>query len=281
MRARRGISHLVVPLAMTARRGISHLAVPLTMTASVTAGVVLLAGGSGAQPQTPTPLPSPLPSATGELGRTLYLRDCAWCHGADLQGTDFGPSLIGVGAASVDFMLSTGRMPIDRASGQPVRRPSAYPEGERNGIVQYVAGIGDGPSIPEARPDRGALPEGNDLYEIHCAACHSSTGIGGALTSGLVAPDLLHSTPVEVAEAVRLGGAGLRSGNMPRFSADVISDRELDSLVAYVRYLQHPVDKGGQNLGHIGPVVEGLVAWVGALLLLVFFIRWIGEKAPR
>ncbi len=259
---------------------LSSLALPVALTAGVTAGILLLAvGRGGAQSQAPTPLPS-ASGTPSDRGRTLYLRDCAWCHGADLAGTDFGPSLMGVGAASVDFMLSTGRMPIDRPSNQPRRGEPVYQPEDLDAIVRFVAEIAGGPAIPAVAPGRGSLPEGEALYEIHCAPCHSSTGIGAALTNGLVAPDLMHSTADQVAEAVRLGGAGLRSGNMPRFGPDSIGDRQLDSLVAYVEYLQRPIDRGGQDLGRIGPVVEGLVAWGGALLILVLFVRWIGERAP-
>ena len=41
-----------------------------------------------------------------------WLADCAICHGADAKGTNRGPSLVGVGRASVDYELTTGRMPI-------------------------------------------------------------------------------------------------------------------------------------------------------------------------
>jgi len=44
-------------------------------------------------------------------GEKLFASNCATCHGLDAQGTGEGPSLIGVGAASVDFQVGTGRMP--------------------------------------------------------------------------------------------------------------------------------------------------------------------------
>src|SRR5437764_61336 len=42
----------------------------------------------------------------------IFLADCAICHGADGRGTNRGPTLVGVGRASLDYYLTTGRMPI-------------------------------------------------------------------------------------------------------------------------------------------------------------------------
>src|SRR2546426_9982489 len=68
----------------------------------------LVAAQSPTPSPTPTaPSPSPSLSTQAQAGRILYLRDCAWCHGQDGSGGQFGPSLVGVGAESADFMLST------------------------------------------------------------------------------------------------------------------------------------------------------------------------------
>jgi ubiquinol-cytochrome c reductase cytochrome c subunit len=230
---------------------------------------------------------SPFPAASGSAqapadpGRSLYLEDCAWCHGNAGEGTDRGPALQGVGAASADFMLSTGRMPIPQPEDNPARRPPAYDRGEIDALVGYVASLGAGIPIPSVDPSLGNLRDGARLYQIDCAACHSSTGIGGALTQGLEAPSVLDATPVQIAEAMRLGGAGAVSGNMPRFGPDQLDDQDVDSIVAYIRFLQHRserTDRGGLSLGRWGPVAEGFVAWAVGLLALLFVIRWIGER---
>ena len=51
-------------------------------------------------------------------GRQLFLEGCATCHGLAAQGTSEGPGLIGVGAAAVDFQVSTGRMPLAAPANQ-------------------------------------------------------------------------------------------------------------------------------------------------------------------
>ena len=239
--------------------------------------VAMRPGTHRAIAQTPAPpTVGPSRSPLQGPGRDVYLRDCAWCHGSEGQGGVNGPPLVGVGAASADFMLSTGRMPIARPEQQPDRAEVPYSRDQIDQLVSFVASLGSGPPVPSVDISRGDLAEGAALYEDQCAACHGSTGAGGALTNGLTAPPLRDSTPVEVAEAIRLGGAGLRSGNMPKFGPEVLSDQQVDSVARYVEYLRRPEDRGGQDLGHFGPIPEGFVTWAVGLLVLVLVIRWIG-----
>jgi ubiquinol-cytochrome c reductase cytochrome c subunit len=169
-------------------------------------------------------------------------------------------------------------VPAPKVEAQPPRRQPKYASAQISELDAFVASLGQGPAIPPVDAAAGDLGEGANLYEQNCAACHSSTGVGGALTNGLQAPSLMDSTPLQIAEAMRLGGAGLRSGKMPKFGTDLLSDPQVNSIVRYVLYLQHPQDRGGFSLARIGPVAEGFVAWLGALLLLILFVRWIGEK---
>jgi ubiquinol-cytochrome c reductase cytochrome c subunit len=225
-------------------------------------------------PSAATPgLPQELPDAA----RELYLRDCAWCHGAQGEGTPFGTTLVGVGAASADFMLTTGRMPIRRPIDNPPQRPTRYSRQEIAQLVNVVASFGGGPPIPRVDPARGDDRLGLRLYQENCAACHGASGSGGAMTQGLIAPGVLESTPRQIAEAMRLGGAGLLTGNMPRFDPETFDDHDVNSIIAYVERLPRE-DRGGASLGRIGPVAEGFVAWAVGLLALVLVIRWIGSR---
>ncbi len=204
-------------------------------------------------------------------GRDLYLTGCSSCHGPDGRGTERGPTLAGVGAASADFFLTTGRMPLDEPRDQAQRKQPAYSRPEIDQLVAYVASLGPGPEIPHVDPKSGDLPEGFELYANNCASCHSSAGAGGALGHALIAPSLGEATPTQVAEALRIG-----PGSMPVFGPDVLDEHQVASVVRYVDYLQDPADPGGLSLGRLGPIPEGFVAWVVGLGLMLVFIRWIG-----
>jgi ubiquinol-cytochrome c reductase cytochrome c subunit len=254
-------------------------------------GLVALACEAGA-PREPEPFRPPgvvAPVDRANLGEALYLRDCAWCHGPSGQGTGFGPDLDGEldGGAYTDFMLRTGRMPLASPSERTLGGPSRYTEGEIAAIVEHVIAFGGtGPGIPSPDPDAGVLSLGARLYEQNCAACHSMTGVGGALPSGEVAPSLGDVTPIEVAEAMLVGPGcssesptcGIGEGAMPRFD---LSAEEVDAITAYVRYLQGAPEEGGASIGRIGPVAEGAVALLLGLGLLLLVGRWIGTRSDE
>jgi ubiquinol-cytochrome c reductase cytochrome c subunit len=224
----------------------------------------------------PGPPAAPAPDPVASRGADLYLRTCASCHGPAGEGSQRGPSLVGVGPASVDFQLSTGRMPVDQETRQPPHRRPAFSAADIRALVAYVDSLGGGgPQIPTVGP--GDLREGRELFLANCAACHSATGGGATLTNGLVAPSLDRSTPVQVAEAIRVG-----PGLMPAFPENVLGPEQVDAVAGYVQHLRGGrLDRGGASLGRLGPITEGLVAWVIGLALLVGVVRWLGGRAGR
>ncbi|MGH9025882.1 MAG: cytochrome bc1 complex diheme cytochrome c subunit [Acidimicrobiia bacterium] len=211
-----------------------------------------------------------------ERGRELFLTDCVSCHGSEGEGTDQGPDLRGVGAASADFFLSTGRMPNTEPDRQALSKRSPYNQDEIDDLVAYVASLAPGPPIPDVDNPAGDLQEGGVLYRLNCQPCHSAAGDGGALSSGRVAPELHSATSVQAAEAMRIG-----PGPMPVFDEDTFTDEQVNSIVRYVEYLRDPDDEGGLSLGIIGPITEGLVAIVVGLGLLVLAVRWIESQERR
>ena len=122
---------------------------------------------------------------------------------------------------------------------------------------------------------KGSLSTGLTLFTDHCAGCHQVLGQGG-MTTGARIPALQHATPTEIAEAVRLGPF-----LMPKFGHAIVSPDDLNSLVRYVQYTQHPRDHGGWGIGHIGPIPEGMVTWLLAIVALVLTIRLIGERTTE
>jgi ubiquinol-cytochrome c reductase cytochrome c subunit len=219
-----------------------------------------------------------------EAGSQLYAGNCASCHGIAGRGVPFpakrgsggvhgqGPPLIGVGALAPDFYLRTGRMPLEQPGEQPERQRPFFSDREIRALTAYVASFGKGPAIPEPRPAHGRLAEGYSLFTEHCAGCHQVVGEGGYVTGARV-PVLQHASPRQIAEAVRIGPYV-----MPTFSKRDISDDELNAIIAYVEASKAPDDPGGLGIGHIGPVPEGMVAWLVAGCVLVGVCALIGER---
>jgi ubiquinol-cytochrome c reductase cytochrome c subunit len=224
------------------------------------------------------------PSSYISAGKLLFDQTCSSCHGNTAQGIDpsgkatIGPPLLGVGAATVDFWVSTGRMPAtDIKAVEAERKTSRLNNTQALELAAYVNSLDPAvPAIPTPHLSGASLSKGAELFSLNCAACHTITGAGDALAFGTNAPSIQNRevTPQQVAEAMRIGPA-----NMPRFSGN-LNDAQVRDVVAYVtERIQHPADPGGAGLGGVGPVAEGFVALligVGGLALICF---WIGERS--
>jgi ubiquinol-cytochrome c reductase cytochrome c subunit len=179
-----------------------------------------------------------------------------------------------VGEAAVDFQLSTGRMPKKDVASKPAPFSPTLPAADIQALDQYVTALvaAGGPAIPAVDPALGNPAHGQELFNENCAACHGWSGAGGILFDRPV-PAITESTPTQLGEAVRVGPA-----QMPVFGPHQMPAAEVNDIAAYVRSLQHPSDKGGDPISHIGPVAEGAVAWLIAMVGLLLVIRWIGER---
>lgn len=207
-----------------------------------------------------------------EQGRSLFAASCSYCHGTDARGVPGrGPSLRGVGAAAVDFQLATGRMPLADPAEEPTRNRPAFDAAQRRALVAYVGSFG-GPGIPRVDPASGDLREGRTLFGEQCAGCHTMTARGGVVP-GAVAPALQQATPLQIAEAVRTGPQ-----LMPVYREHQLDQHQLDGVTRYVLSTHHLDNPGGWAIGNLGPVPEGLVAWLLAGTALLVAIRLLGER---
>jgi len=238
---------------------------------------VVVAGALGTWTAARTQAGAARQPATAGDGYAIYQQDCAVCHEPDGSGSFRGPAIRTSGTGAVDFMVRTGRMPIrDPRASTPRRRP-AYSEAEIRAIVAYVATFVTGPAVPDLQGAATAdLVLGARQYRLNCAPCHQSAGSGGALAYGTTAPALVHSSERETVEAMRIG-----PGNMPAFAPTVLDDEDALGVARYVRYLAHPQDRGGLSLWHLGPVPEGLVAWVIGLGAVLVWCRILGTREPK
>ncbi|HEY2916008.1 MAG TPA: c-type cytochrome [Candidatus Limnocylindrales bacterium] len=202
----------------------------------------------------------------------MYLHSCASCHGDQGAGTLYGPNIQDAGAALVDFVLRTGRMPLSAPGQQMQRGQPAFDDADRAALVGYVAAFGQGPGIPDVQIEGADVANGRSLYVANCAACHGPAGGGGSVGGGFVAPGLGQADPQTVGEAVITG-----PGPMPRFS---FTPDQLRDLAAYAVSLRNSPHPGGVTGPTLGPVTEGFIAGLGLLALLVV-ARFIGVRQAR
>ncbi len=220
--------------------------------------------------------PEPSVAQTDQVdeGRTLFEASCSTCHGLQAEGTENGPNLQQSGPAGVDFMLSTGRMPLANPDDQPDRGEPRFTPEQIAAIVAYVDSVAPGGEpIPTVDPSKGDLPRGSEVFLSNCAGCHGAGATGTSVGGGQIAPTLNPATATQIGEAVRVG-----PGVMPRFGPETIDQRDLDSLAAYLLWLRDNGNEGGLQLGRVGAVAEGLVAVVVGLGLLILFLRLTGSK---
>jgi ubiquinol-cytochrome c reductase cytochrome c subunit len=217
-------------------------------------------------------------SALIEEGRQIFLKGCSSCHGLNLEGGTIAPSLVGVGAASVDFQVGTGRMPMADMSQQAMRKEPLYTPEEVAAVAAYVASLAPGPEIPtEAQLNYerdGSTAEGGELFRTNCAMCHNFAGQGGALTQGKYAPTLMGIETKHIYEAMVTGPQA-----MPVFSDKTITPEEKLSIIKWIKSAEAEPNLGGASLGRVGPVTEGLLVWTFGLGILIGVAVWLAMKA--
>jgi ubiquinol-cytochrome c reductase cytochrome c subunit len=221
-------------------------------------------------------------------GHQIFLVGCATCHGLNGEGTmtsadtNYGPSLVGVGAAAVDFQVGTGRMPMAQPGTQALAKPPQYDTAEIEALAAYIASLGPGPSVPDAKyydvsnATQEQVVNGGELFRTNCTACHNFAGAGGALPGGKYAPSLSGVTNKHIFEALLTGPQ-----QMPVFSNGVLKPSEKRDIIAYLNSVHAAPKYGGSNLGSYGPVTEGLFAWLIGIGACVAFAVWIASHSAR
>ncbi len=249
---------------------------PLASVALLLIGLLATGGAYALVTSSATASTTAQTEATVEEGEKLFLANCSSCHGIDAVGTTDAPSLVGVGAAAVDFQVGTGRMPMAASGPQAEAKPVQFTAEQIEAMAVYVATLGSGPGIPsEALLTSGDdVANGAELFRINCAMCHNVAGAGGALTEGKFAPDLKNVDPAHVYEAMVTGPQ-----NMPVFSDLNITAEDKADIIAYLEYLNDNPSPGGLDLGGLGPVSEGLFVWIFALGAIVGVTVWLTSKA--
>jgi ubiquinol-cytochrome c reductase cytochrome c subunit len=252
--------------------------------------VLLIALGllaTGALYATLAPKPAAASTASAddiEQGHKLFIANCASCHGLNAEGTEknaqgdvAGPSLIGVGAAAVDFQVGTGRMPLTFPGPQAMQKENKFSEKQVSQMAAYVASLAPGPAIPPAEytdGSKGDPARGGEIFRINCAMCHNFTGAGGALTRGKWAPAIAGTSGTHIYEAMVTGPQ-----SMPVFNDSNITPESKRDVIAFLDTVNSEPNQSGASLGHMGPVSEGLFVWIVGIGALIGCAVWLGAKA--
>jgi ubiquinol-cytochrome c reductase cytochrome c subunit len=237
-------------------------------------GVVIEYGNTAITYSAPSP-------ALAKLGQALFLQNCASCHGNEANGIPASgtsgayPNLVGLGPATIDFWIESGRMPAaNPRSVQATRRYPRLNHDQALAVSAWVNSLSVGyPLIPKPNLAIANASDGAALFALNCASCHTIEGDGDALAYGTFSSSLRHVPAVQVAEAIRTG-----PGNMPRFTGN-LSDYQVNDIVKFVTtQIQHPTNIGGFGLGGLGPVAEGFVGLALGVGLLALIGFWVGER---
>jgi ubiquinol-cytochrome c reductase cytochrome c subunit len=249
---------------------------PLATVALLTIGLMATGGAYALFTSTASAETSSASQATVQEGQKLFAANCATCHGISAQGTKEGPSLYGVGAASVDFQVGTGRMPLAMQGPQAEQKPPQFTQDQIDALAAYVASLAPGPAVPDEQylQGNGNVAAGAELFRVNCAMCHNAAGAGGALTRGKYAPAIGDITSKHVYEAMLTGPQ-----SMPVFNDANLTPESKRDVIAFLTTIDEQENPGGMALGSLGPVTEGLFAWVFGLGILVGCAVWLGSKS--
>jgi ubiquinol-cytochrome c reductase cytochrome c subunit len=177
-------------------------------------------------------------------------------------------------------------MPMVQPGAQVQKKPNVFTQTEIDELAAYVASLAPGPAIPSkadystdgmtAQEKQEAIVRGGQIFLTNCTACHNFTGEGGAMPRGGYAPKLLDTDPKYIYEAMLTGPQ-----SMDTFSNGNISPEEKRDVIAYIESMKTQPNYGGFGLGGLGPVSEGLFAWIVGLGVLVGFAVWIAAHTTR
>jgi ubiquinol-cytochrome c reductase cytochrome c subunit len=214
-------------------------------------------------------------ASDAQEGGKLFAANCATCHGMGASGTKDAPSLVGVGAAAVDFQVGTGRMPMQMNGPQAQEKPRQFNDQQTQQLAAYVASLGAGPAIPDASllDEKGDAAKGGELFRVNCAMCHNAAAAGGALTRGKFAPALAGVSGQHIYEAMATGPQ-----NMPVFNDANISPEGKRDIITFLKTIEANGSPGGNDLGSLGPVSEGLFVWVAGLGVIIAFTIWLTSR---
>lgn len=187
------------------------------------------------------------PQTSYEIGKTLYFRHCAACHGSD-----------GGGGGALAKQLDIAEMPdlsSEEYRSKPAEEVSQAIAGH-DSLGGHVQNFGEGFTeraltdlsayivkySPSSLAVTGNAENGEAIFRTNCVGCHGATGKGdGVLASLLDAPviDLTDPSRAEVSDMQLVHNISRGKGTyMPAWFGE-LNQYEIRDVAAYVRSLSH------------------------------------------
>jgi cytochrome c oxidase cbb3-type subunit 3 len=166
-----------------------------------------------------------------QLGRSIFLNNCAVCHGTSARGAKGFPNLTDVhwqwGGTADDILttIDAGRTAVMPAMAEALTA-SGGPQAIDD-VIAYVQSL----SRPGQAPNAQAAA-GKPQFEAVCAACHGADGTGMAAMGApnLTDNDWLYGpSKASIKSAIEHG----HNGQMPAFNA-VLRPNQVRVVAAYV-----------------------------------------------
>jgi mono/diheme cytochrome c family protein len=184
--------------------------------------------------QSPAGKPGPAVTGDAENGKKLYTSvGCATCHGISAQGGGAIPR-IGPPQLPLPGFVSYVRQPLGSMRAFPQETVS---DAQLADIFAFLWSL-----LPSPKPGTAAdslvgnAEKGKQLFARDgCYECHGMQGQGSTNYGPRLGPD-----PISV-QAI-MNYIRKPTGNMPPYSALLVSDQDVADLYAYLKSVARPVD---------------------------------------
>lgn len=179
--------------------------------------------------QAPAAKSAGAPAGNVDSGKRLFASaGCATCHGAQAQGTNLAPQiappLLDLAALVAYVRQPTGKMP-------PVPVATASDQ-ELADIYAYLKSIAPATS-PAVESLQGNPENGKKLFTAYgCYECHGRQGAGAAIAPRIGPPALTLAGVIRYVRAP--------SGQMPPYTAKVVSDQDLADIYSFLKTFPAP-----------------------------------------
>lgn len=159
-------------------------------------------------------------------GQQLFAALCSGCHGPDADGTGLAPQIRLVTRDYATWVIRNGRSSAWWAGTMPSFSEADLSADSVDLILDYLHSF--------EKPKSG---EG--LFRVFCANCHGVDGSGGPARKSI--DDVAKSDPEELLEMVREGDKpgqfSDRTGYMPKWNDNQITDQEVNLIKTYLQSL--------------------------------------------